>query len=441
MTGRIRWGLFAMLLAAPTTAAAQTPPPPAPPPPPLAEIKDEKVLVQVLSQITNDPAVPAPDPAMRTSAQALMIEGVKRLQARAYDQALANFLEAYARFPSPKILLNIGSTLRDMGRLADAANTYQRYLEDPGTGTDRVAEVRELLGQLDAQLTRLTVAVSPRGAEVSIDGGPFVPVGQWLATRVRPGLHLARVRKDDRTAELTVHGFEGEDKRIEMRVEAGGAPAPAPMPVPPTTSPSPKPPAPAAPAPPPPERVTPWLTNGTQYTADSGAGRSRRTRSGYGGADVAPVIPTFELDDAGAVSIQYPEKERISSGAIAVMRVDGKLRGVAFGAGLALARGRFEGDLMVLRSDITGAYLGARVRLLTGFVRPYIAGGVPAFLYDDFDTTKLAVGVRVAGGVELVINAHLSVQGDVGYEHFFGVEETMFESDVLVPTLGVIGRL
>ena len=68
---------------------------------------------------------------MRTAAQALMVEGVKRLQAKSYDQALANFLEAYAKFPSPKILLNIGSTLRDMGRSADAANTYQRYLSDP----------------------------------------------------------------------------------------------------------------------------------------------------------------------------------------------------------------------------------------------------------------------------------------------------------------------
>jgi hypothetical protein len=66
---------------------------------------------------------------------------------------------------------------------------------------------------------------------------------------------------------------------------------------------------------------------------------------------------------------------------------------------------------------------------------------VPAFLYDDLDSTKLAVGLRAAGGVELMINAHLSVQGDLGYEHFFGVDGTMFEADVFVPTLGVIGRL
>jgi hypothetical protein len=187
--------------------------------------------------------------------------------------------------------------------------------------------------------------------------------------------------------------------------------------------------------------VSPWLTNGTQYTADSGAGHVRRTRSGYAGAEVAPVTPLLDLDDDGAIHQQQPERGSISSGAIAVLRIDGKLRGVAGGLGLALSRGRFEADLLVLRSQVTGAYLGFRMRFLSGFVRPYAAAGVPAFLYDDSDSTKLAVGLRAAGGVELMINEHFSVQGDLGYEHFFGVEETMFESDVFVPTLGVIGRL
>jgi hypothetical protein len=39
-----------------------------------------------------------------------------------------------------------------------------------------------------------------------------------------------------------------------------------------------------------------------------------------------------------------------------------------------------------------------------------------------------------------MINGHFSVQGDLGYEHFFFVDDH-FEADVFVPTLGVIGRL
>jgi len=425
--------LLAALLAA-RTAAAQTPQPPpapsAPPAPPapyidVVDIKDEKLLAQVLARITRDPAVPVPDPAMRTTAQALMIEGVKRLQAGSYEQALANFLEAYGKFPSPKILLNIGSTLRDMGRLSDAANTYQRYLDDPATGSERVSEVRELLVKLDEQLTTLEVHVTPRGSAISIDGGPFISVGQRLVTRVRPGLHLVRIRKAERSAELTINGFEGETKRVDARVEIEATP-PSPAPAPPEAL---------------PERVSPWLTNGTQYSADSGTGRVRRTRSSFTGTEIVPLTPLFDMDTDSEIHLQYPERTRISSGAVGLLRIDGKLRGVAAGLGIAVARGRFEGDLMILRSAVTGAYLGARVRILSGFFRPYVAAGVPGFLYEDLDATKVAFGVRLAGGLELMINEHLSVQGDLGYEHFFGVEETMFESDVFVPTLGVIGRL
>ncbi len=427
MTGLTQCCALAAVLAS-RTAAAQPSPSPAPPPEELLELRDEQQLLEALAQITNDPAIPASDPATRTAAQALMLEGIRRLQARSYEQALANFLEAYAGLPSPKILLAIGSTLRDLGRASDAANTYQRYLDAPATGSDRAAEVKALLAELDRQLTTLHVEVTPRGSGVSIDGGPFIPVGQVLVTRVRPGLHLVRIRRGDRTAELTINGFEGETKRVDAR--APGEPPPGP-------------PSPAPPSPPEalPERVSPWLTNGTLYTADSGTGRVRRTRSGYGGAEVAPITPRLDADDDGSIQLPHPARARISSGAIALVRIDGQLRGVAAGLGLAIARGRFEADLLALRSELTGAYLGLRVRLRSGALRPYVAGGMPAFLYDDMDSTKLAIGVRAAAGLELMISAHLSVQGDLGYEHFFGVDEARFEDDVFVPTLGVIGRL
>src|SRR5262249_1134767 len=144
--------------------------------PPLAQIKDDKQIAEVLQQITQDPAIAVDNAATRPLAQALMTEGVRQLRARAFDQALANFLEPYANFPSPTLVVNSGWTVHDMGRLADAANTYQRYLTDPATGVERVAEVKDLLIKLDEQLTILTVRVSPHGSEISIDGGPFISV-------------------------------------------------------------------------------------------------------------------------------------------------------------------------------------------------------------------------------------------------------------------------
>lgn len=427
------------------TAAAQPPVAPAgapePKAPPLAQIKDAKQLSEVLSAITQDPSIQVDDPALRPLAQALMVEGVKQLQAKAYDQALANFLDAYAKFPSPKILLNVASTLRDMGRLADAANTYQRYLLDPATAATRVGEVKELLLQLDQQLTILTVRVFPRGSDISIDGGPFIPVGSSLLTRVRPGIHLVRIRKDDQIGEITINGFEGENKEVSAALKVEVVPAPPPV-TPPVLGKD------ITPPPEPPEQAEAWLQTGTQYGSKTTGGRERTVRAGFAGPEVTPIVPNYDIDENNDAILYDDATEQIglTSGMIVVVRIDGEGRGFAGGAGFAVARGRFEGDVMVLRSNITGAYIGGRYRILTGWLRPYVGLGIPGFVYDQMTesgdtTTKLAIGVRGAAGVELVINGHLSVQADLGYEHFFGVEDTQFDPDVFVPTIGLIGRL
>ena len=98
-----------------------------------------------------------PKTEAKLKAQALVTEGIGLLQNLDYQGALDHFLAAYELFRTPKILLNIGSTLRDMGRLADAANTYQLYIEDPETNADRIAEVKRLLNDLDNQLVVLVL--------------------------------------------------------------------------------------------------------------------------------------------------------------------------------------------------------------------------------------------------------------------------------------------
>jgi len=400
-------------------------------PAPLAQLKDEKQLAESLAQITNDPAIPVTDPKIKAMAQALLTEGVKQLLDKQFDQALANFLEAYGRFPSPKILLNIAGTLSDMGRNADAANTYQRYLTDPATGPERMAEVKQILAALDQELTVLTVKVTPRGSDISIDGGPFITVGQTLLTRVRAGIHLVRIRRGDSSAEQSVNGFEGEAKLVDMVLLDPAAPIADPT--------APKPPDSGAA----PDEVSPWLTNGTLYGGDASS-NERTTRATFGGDDIDAVIPDYELTETGQIRIKKPETESIASGLIAVMRIDGEGRGFAGGFGIALSRGRFEAEIMVLRSELTGGYLGLRYRLLQGFVRPYVAAGVPGFVFTPAMETssEVALGIRAAAGIELKINGHLSIQGDLGYEHFFVDEDkTLFDANVFVPTLGVIGRL
>lgn len=405
--------------------------------PALAEIQDDKQLAQTLAAVTQDPAIKVDDPKTRALAQALMTEGVRQLKAKAYDQALANFLEAYNKFPSPKILLNVASTLRDMGRVADAANTYQRYLTDPATGPERMSEVKELLVKLDEQLTILTVRVNPKGTEVSIDGGPFITIGSTLLTRVRPGIHLVRARHADATSEITINGFEGEQKDVPVEVAEPPKPIDRPIPI---DEPPPRP-------EPHPEHIDGWLITGTKYGTGDVRTSERHVRSGYAGPELVAIVPHDDETDTG-IAIVEPAERQISSGVVGILRIDGKGRGAAGGLGFAWAQSdHIEFELAGLRSDSWGVYAGFRWRFMAGWFRPYGAAGFPLFFFqDDNMTDRVAVGVRGAGGLELMINGHLSVQGDIGYEHFFNVDgvylhDKTIDTDVIVPTVGIIGRL
>ena len=396
---------------------------------PLAALRDDKAVAETLATITSDPAIRVPDPKARAAATALMAEGVKQVRARSYEQGLANFLDAYAAFPSPRILMNIASTLYDMRRYADAANTYQRYLFDPIAQKERLAEVKTILTRLDDSLTILTIRVYPENAQLSIDSGPFITVAHSLQTRVRPGTHTVRIRKEAAANEVTLNGFEGENKEVIAALPGAATDGP-----------------PLDPA----QLQFEWLESGRSYSVpyDGGAPLRRQVVTSYGaGPILASRMPPMDETDIAILTARPPPDEEISSGALALMRIDGKGRGVAAGLGIAIARERFEGELLALRSQETGAYLGGRYRFLTGQFRPYVAVGVPIFVFDavDFDatasTTHVAIGLRGAAGLEIVVNGHISVQADLGYEHFWRVSMTNFEADILVPTVGVIGRL
>lgn len=339
----------------------------------------------------------------------MLAAGVAHAQPPA--EALAKLLETYDRQPSPKGLLDIARALRELGRIADAANTYQRYLGS-STSAD-VGEVKQQLTALDEQLTVLTVRVSPRGSDVSIDGGPFVTVGGSLQTRVRPGIHLIRIRKGPRTSELTINGFEGEAKDVSAALPGDAADLPG-----------------GGDAP---DHVDGWLITGTQYSA-------QRVHTAH--SELAAIAPHDEAGTAGEAPVPDAEPEHISSGVVALVRVDLAGRCCAGGLGLALTvRDPLDFDVAVLRSSEWGVYLGVRYRILTGRVRPYLAAGAPLFAFTKDTSTAIAPGLRAAAGVEIAINPHVSLTADLGVEHFFNVDDTTFDATVWVPTLGAIGRL
>jgi hypothetical protein len=125
----------------------------------------------------------------KTDAQALLDQGNHAAGEGDYLTALDRFRAAYARYKSPKLLLNIGAMLRQLGRNVEAATIYDAYLHDPKADPARARDVQRILGEIDEVVARIRVQVNRPGATVRLDGSELTGLDQGAPVLVEPGEH------------------------------------------------------------------------------------------------------------------------------------------------------------------------------------------------------------------------------------------------------------
>lgn len=310
----------------------------------------------LLGSVAAAQPAPAPPPSGdKMDAKALMASGLKLFGQKDYLGALAMFKEAYDRFPSSKILLNIGTTQKALGRDVEAANTYQQFLDAPDADEAKKAAVEKELAELDTRLAVVEVKATPADAEIELGDESWHPAAQLSRYRLAPGQVTLHARKD---------GFQPWEKALGLtagavlvvNVELQLVPAP----------------------------VEPASTTTVTATGVH--------------AQVTPPAP------------------RSPWGAIAVAHVDVTHQG---GAGVVGVTRELVVGLQVEAAAIlgpsSGAYVGGRYALLHGALHPVIAAGVPMFVASgarfgvrgagglEYELTRhLAVVAEV--GVEHVFN-------------------------------------
>ena len=136
----------------------------------------------------------------RAEAEGYFRRGYERYSRQEYDGALAMFLKARRIYPSFKIDLNIGYTLDALGRRAEAAGTFQRFLARASGEVDvKVARrVRQRLQALNLVLARVEITCDVRGAEVSVDGQRVGLTPLQHKVYLKPGPHGVQVSKAGR---------------------------------------------------------------------------------------------------------------------------------------------------------------------------------------------------------------------------------------------------
>ena len=307
---------------------------------------------------------PAPVPGDKVDAKSLMQSGLKLLEAKDYLSALAVFKDAYKRFPSAKILLNIGTTLSLLDRKVDAANTYQRYLDSPDTDPAKQSDVTTALYALDKAVGKLEISVTPADAEVQINDGDWVPAASVRVARVAEGQFTVRARKDKFQPEAKSASISsGEKAGIAITMTAV------------------------------PEQK-PVFTSGNTG-----------------------------LDD-GLATITEVEGPRARLGGLAMAHLDIPRSGVAALVGLTFdVTDALQVQGTVILGPTYGVYAGAAVAFLGGTVRPFLSAGVPLFF-----SNGARVGVRGGGGVELQVTRHVSLIADLGAEIMLNPEDNILKA-------------
>lgn len=173
----------------------------------------------------------AAKPADKRAAQKLLAQGNQLVGEGDYLGALEKFKAAYEKFESPKILLNIGTTLRQLGRNVEAAETYESYLAHPDRDAAREKDVKRVLSEIDAVVGRISVTVDDPSATLRLDGKQIEPFTKGESRRVEPGEHTLMAEKNGSSpAVQSILVKPRQEHLVQLRF------APPPPPPPPPSS-------------------------------------------------------------------------------------------------------------------------------------------------------------------------------------------------------------
>lgn len=153
----------------------------------------------------------------KAKAGALFKEGNALRAEKKYPEALAKYQEAYRLFKSFKIELNAALTLHEMGRLAEAAEAYERFL---WSGKNKIEVsvwqlTRDKLTALQVNLGMLRVRALNQEAVVVVDGLVRGKVSKPWPTYLLPGEHTLKVRiPDEDSFETKIDLVAGVKKHV-----------------------------------------------------------------------------------------------------------------------------------------------------------------------------------------------------------------------------------
>jgi tetratricopeptide (TPR) repeat protein len=158
----------------------------------------------------------------RERAAELLRQGSVHYDRGEYAAALEKFERAGALYPSYRIDFNIATTLEYLGRSAEAAQHFERFLSRASSSAapEMLESARSSLARIAPQLGRLELRCSEQGAAVLVDGRGAGQTPLEAPIFLGPGSHSLRIQKKgftDLTKRITLAA--GERRVLVLRLE------------------------------------------------------------------------------------------------------------------------------------------------------------------------------------------------------------------------------
>jgi hypothetical protein len=159
-------------------------------------------------------------------ARAHFEAGVALAEAQNWTDAAREFGRSVELLPTAPGLLNLGFSVRNLGRNAEAMTIFQRFVREFGDQANP-ADLQDATTQI-AELRALVAEVRPRpsveGADVTLDGGA-IELAQPLF--LEPGTYTLSARLENHQpaeSQITVAGGDAIDVPLELLLVGGGEP-------------------------------------------------------------------------------------------------------------------------------------------------------------------------------------------------------------------------
>jgi hypothetical protein len=136
-------------------------------------------------------------------------KGVALFKTEDFEGALVEFRAAYKAQPHYAVRYNVGITLYKLHRYGQAAHELQVYLIE-GEGQipdDKLAEVNEILAELEARVGSVDVECNVEGASVFVDGEHMDKTPIFFPLQLDVGEHEIEVRAE---------GYKPFNKKIDV---------------------------------------------------------------------------------------------------------------------------------------------------------------------------------------------------------------------------------